>query len=164
MRFPSTALPLVACLALAIGLAACGRGQPVSAICPQSGIIHGLDRLHAEAPGGGTVNATLENIDGVCTHGGGVLAVDMSIDVVIEAPAGTTIPYFVVITDPAGEILDKVPFAATVPADAAPGQLRLRERLYQEITNVSASDARAYTVLFGFDLPPDVALEQRRAL
>lgn len=147
---------------LLMGLQACGGGsRSVAAVCPDSAIIHGLDRLYAEDATGSEVSVTLENIDGVCTHSGTRLSLDMSIDLVVDAPPGTTVPYFVVISDPAGQVLDKAFFTATLPADAPAGPVRLRERLIQEVDGVPAGTSAGYAVLFGLDLPPEIGLEQR---
>ncbi len=148
-------LPLLASVALAMGLAACGGGRTqVAAVCPDSGIIHGLDRMYAEDAAGNEVSVALENIDGVCSHSGNRLSLDMSIDLVVDAGPGTSIPYFVVVSDPTGQVLDKVGFVATVPADATTRPLRLRERLVQEVSEVPIGSSAAFTVLFGLDLPP----------
>jgi hypothetical protein len=147
---------------LLVGLQACGGGsRSVAAVCPDSAIIHGLDRLYAEDAAGREVSVTLENIDGVCTHSGTRLSLDMSIDLVVDAPPGTTIPYFVVIADPAGEVLDKAFFTATLPAGSPAGPVRLRERLVQEVNGVPSGTSARYGILFGLDLPPEIALEQR---
>lgn len=151
-------------LATALLLAACGGGGAnVTAVCPESGIIHGLDRA-VLGDGADASRVTLENIDGLCTYDGGRLSLEMSVDLVTDAPPGTVIPYFVVITDPAGEVLDKSNFTATVPADATDRPVRLREQLQQEISNVAAGTSTGYSILYGLDLPPAIAIEQRRSL
>ena len=151
------------CLALAV-IAGCSRGEQVAAVCPDSAIIHGLDRLYGEDAAGREVTVTLENIDGLCTHSGDQLSLDMSLDLVVEAAPGTSIPYFVVIADPAGEVLDKAYFVATVPNEASTSPVRLREQLFQEVKGVAAGTSARYSVLFGLDLPPEIAIEQRRTL
>jgi hypothetical protein len=155
-------LPL-SCLALVL-VAGCSRNERVAAVCPDSAIIHGLDRLYGADAAGREVTVTLENIDGLCTHSGTQLSLDMSVDLVVEAPPGTNIPYFVVIEDPAGEVLDKTYFVATVPNEAVASPIRLREQLVQEVNGVAAGTSAGYSVLFGLDLPPEIAIEQRRAL
>jgi hypothetical protein len=159
-----SALRLALAVAATAGLAACGGSREVVAVCPDSGIIHGLDRLHGENAAGNAVSVTMENIDGVCTYAGNRLSLEMSVDLVVDAPPGTSIPYFVVIADPAGELLDKASFVATVPADAPDGAIRLRENLVQEIDGVTSGTSAGYSVLFGLDLPTDIAIEQRRTL
>jgi len=155
-------LTLLSCLAFAV-TAGCSRDQQ-AAVCPESGIIHGLDRLYGEDAAGREITVSLENIDGVCTYSGTQLALEMTIDLVVEAAPGTTIPYFVVTADPAGEVLDKTLFVATVPSEPASGPLRLRERLVQEVNEVASGTSAGYSILFGLDLPPEIALEQRRTL
>ncbi len=143
------------------GLPACSGDRPVAAVCPDSAIIHGLDRLYGEGADGEEISVTLENIDGLCSYDGGQLSLSMSIDLVVDAPPGTTIPYFIVVSDPSGEVLDKVTFVATVPADAQNRPLRLREQLVQEVNGVASGTSDGYGILFGLDLPPDIAVEQR---
>ncbi len=155
-------LPVVTCLALVV--VGCGRGEPEVAVCPDSAIIHGLDRMYGEDAAGREIAVTLENLDGLCTYGGNRLSLDMSVDLVVEAAPGTDIPYFVVIADPAGEVLDKTFFVATVPGEATQMPVRIRERLVQEVEGVAAGTSARYSVLFGLDLPPEIAVEQRRAL
>ncbi len=157
-RLPAAAAALLLAL---VAVQACSGNRSVAAVCPSSAIIHGLDRLYGEAPTGDEISVSLENIDGVCTHSGTTLSLDMSIDIVVDAPPGTTIPYFVAVSDPAGEVLDKVGFTAVVPADAGGGPIRLREQLYQEVGGVASGTSARYGILFGLDLPPAIALEQR---
>ena len=159
-----SALRLAFAIAATAGLAACGGSREVAAVCPDSAIIHGLDRLYGEDAAGNPLSVTMENIDGVCTHAGSRLSLEMSVDLVVEAPPGTSIPYFVVIADPAGALLDKAGFVATVPADVPDGAIRLRETLVQDIDGVAAGTSAGYSVLFGLDLPTDIAIEQRRTL
>ncbi len=154
------AMPPVIVLLL-LALQACGGNRAVVAVCPDSAIIHGLDRMYGEDQAGRAVSVSLENIDGSCSHSGTRLSLDMSIDVVVEAPPGTAIPYFVVISDPAGTLLDKVTFVDTVPAHVPAGPLRLRERLVQEVNGVASGTSARYGILFGLDLPTDIAIEQR---
>jgi len=150
-------------LAAALLLAACSGRSNVAAVCPESGIIHGLDRA-VLGDGAAASRVNLENIDGLCTYADGRLSLEMTVDIVTDAPPGTAIPYFLVITDPAGEVLDKVGFTATVPADATSRPVRLREQLQQEISDVAAGTSAAHSLLFGLDLPPAVAVQQRRSL
>jgi hypothetical protein len=154
------ALPTVI-VVLLFALQACSRERAVVAVCPDSAIIHGLDRMYGEDQAGRAVSVLLENIDGTCSLSGTRLSLDMSIDLVVEAPPGTAIPYFVAISDPAGTLLDKVAFVATVPADVPAGPLRLRERLVQEVDGVASGTSARYGILFGLDLPTDIAIEQR---
>jgi len=150
---------LLVCLAVAAG---CSRSEQSAAVCPDSGIIHGLDRMYGEDANGREITVALENIDGVCTHSGNQLSLEMTIDLVVEAAPGTTIPYFVVTADPAGAVLDKTFFVATVPSEPTTGPLRIRERLVQEVNEVASGTSAGYAILFGLDPPPEIAIEQRR--
>ena len=51
-----------------------------------------------------------------------------------------------------------------MPAGAGDGTVRLREQLKQRVQDVAAGTSASYSILIGFDLPPETALEQRRAL
>jgi hypothetical protein len=154
---------LLSCIAFA-AIAGCGSNKETAAVCPDSGIIHGLDRMYGEDSAGREITVTLENIDGVCTYSGTQLDLEMTIDLVVEAAPGTTIPYFVVTADPAGEVLDKTLFVATVPVEQAAGPMRIRERLVQQVNDVADGTSARYSILFGLDLPPEIAVEQRRTL
>jgi len=156
-------LTLLTCFALA-ATAGCARSDRVAAVCPDSAIIHGLDRMYGEDAAGREITVTLENIDGVCTYSGNQLSLEMTVDLVVEAAPGTVIPYFVVTADPSGEVLDKTFFVATVPSEPGLAPLRIRERLVQEVNGVAAGTSAGYSVLFGLDLPPEIAIEQRRTL
>lgn len=155
---------LYAGLLVALAATACSSNRSTAAVCPDSAIIHGLDRMFGQTASGDDIMVTLENIDGLCTYGDNELSMEMSVDVVVNAPPGTSVPYFVVIASPAGDILDKASFTATVPPDSAVGPVRLREQFTQQINGVASGTSSAYTIYFGLDLPPDVAIEQRRTL
>lgn len=158
-------LPILAIgLLTALSATACTSNSPTAAVCPDSAIIHGLDRMFGETGSGDEISVTLENIDGLCTYGGTELSMEMSVDLVVNAPPGTEVPYFVVIASPAGDILDKSSFTAIVPPDAATRPVRLREAFTQEINGVVNGTSSAYAIYFGLDLPPDIAIEQRRIL
>jgi hypothetical protein len=163
---PSRALrpALAISLLVALSATACSGNRSAAAVCPDSAIIHGLDRMFGETANGDEVSVTLENIDGLCTYGGTELSMEMSVDLVVNAPPGTQVPYFVVIADPDGAILDKSTFTAVVPLDAPARPVRLREAFTQQISGVADGTSSAYAIYFGLDLPPDIAIEQRRIL
>ena len=155
---------LGAALLVALSATACTSNNSTAAVCPDSAIIHGLDRMFGETARGDEISVTLENIDGLCTYGGTELSMEMSVDLVVNAPPGTEIPYFVVIASPGGDILDKSSFTAIVPPDAPTRPVRLREAFIQKINGVVTGTSSAYAIYFGLDLPPDIAIEQRRIL
>ena len=119
MMFHSARPVLTASLLVAFSATACSSNNTTAAVCPDSAIIHGLDRMFGETASGDEISVTLENIDGLCTYGGTELSMEMSVDLVVNAPPGTQVPYFVVIAGPAGDILDKSSFTAIVPPDSA---------------------------------------------
>lgn len=154
---------LAASLLIALTASACSSNRTAAAVCPDSAIIYGLDRMIGQTVNGEPTTVTLKNIDGLCTYGGEELSMDMSVDLVVNAPPGTSIPYFVVIASPTGDILDKVSFSASVPPDS-PTPVRLREQFTQQVKGVASGTSSAYSIYFGLDLPAAVAIEQRRSL
>ena len=157
--------PLLAALLLPVLLAAgCAGKTEEAVVCPHSAIIYGLDRMAAKDPAGHEIAASIENIDGLCQLQGETLDLDISFDIVVTGPEGTPLNYFVVLSDPAGAVIDKSTFATVVPAGSGGGTIRLREQLTQEVHDVAAGTSADYSILIGFDLPPETALEQRRAL
>jgi hypothetical protein len=160
------ALPLPTALLLPIllfGVGCAGKTEE-AAVCPDSAIIYGLDRFNGTDANGQKIVANIENIDGLCQLQGETLDLDISFDIVVDGPEGTPITYFVVLADPAGNVIEKASFATAVPAGAGDGSVRLREQLEQRVQNVVAGTSADYSILIGFDLPPETALEQRRAL
>lgn len=155
---------LAASLLVMLSATACSSNRSAAAVCPESAIIHGLDRMFGETASGDEISVTLENIDGLCTYGGTELSMEMSVDLVVNAPPGTVVPYFVVIAGPTGDILDKSSFTATVPPESPTRPVRLRETFSQQVTGVDSGTSSAYAIYFGLDLPPDIAIEQRRLL
>ncbi len=158
------ALPLAAVLLPALLLGGCVGKTEEAAVCPDSAIIHGLDRFNGTDDKGQEIVATIENIDGLCQLQGETLDLDISFDIVVNGPEGTPITYFVVLADPSGNVIEKASFATAVPAGAGDGTVRLREQLKQRVQDVAAGTSASYSILIGFDLPPETALEQRRSL
>lgn len=158
------ALPRLAALLFpALLLGGCVGKTEEAAVCPDSAIIYGLDRFTGTADGQ-EIEANIENIDGLCQLQGETLDLDISFDIVVDGPEGTPITYFVVLADPTGNVIEKASFSTAVPAGSGDGTIRLREQLKQRVQNVAAGTSANYSILIGFDLPPEMALEQRRAL
>lgn len=169
---PRAGTPSLALLLLA-GLAACGGGgpEPVADLCPRVAIINGLDSLERRAPdGSGAVvyRAALENIDGRCLAQGDDLQVDIALDLVVQPRPGLAnreleIPYFVAVSAPNGDVLDRQDYVArvTLPPGARSGGVT--ETFSQRFVG-RAQGAAGHQVLFGFALPADEALRQRRGL
>ncbi|MEZ5906808.1 MAG: hypothetical protein R3C69_17505 [Geminicoccaceae bacterium] len=160
------ALPTPAALLLPVLLlgAGCAGKTEEAAVCPDSAIIYGLDRFNGTDANGQEITATIENIDGLCQLQGETLNLDISFDILVDGPEGTPISYFVVLADPAGNVIEKASFATAVPAGTGDGTVRLREQLKQRVQDVAAGTSANYSILIGFDLPPETALEQRRDL
>lgn len=155
--------PLAALLFPALLLGGCVGKTEEATVCPDSAIIYGLDRLTGTVDGQ-AIEANIENIDGLCQLQDETLDLDISFDIVVDGPEGTPITYFVVLADPSGNVIEKASFATAVPAGSGDGAVRLREQLKQRVQNVAAGTSANYSILIGFDLPPETALEQRRAL
>lgn len=162
---------VIPAILLAGALASCtGAEEPPAPLCPRVAIINGLDSLERKAAdGSGSVayHAALENIDGRCVAEGSDLRVDITIDIVVQPGAGLAggrqieLPYFVAVSAPSGDVLERRDFVAQV--DLAPGARTagVTESFSQRFVG-RADGAVGYQVLFGFVLPADEALRQRR--
>lgn len=152
-------------------VAACSSDDPGQAVdlCPQVAIINGLESLeHKDETGAVGYRAALENIDGACRVEGNDLQVDITVDVLVEPAKELTgslveIPYFVTVSAPNGDVLDRQDYVAKI--NLAPGARRggVTETFTQRFVG-RAAGAPDYQVLFGFVLPADEALRQRRTL
>ncbi|MEK0083339.1 hypothetical protein [Benzoatithermus flavus] len=165
--------PLVLLLA-AGALAGCtstrSAAAPAASLCPRVAIINGLGSLEqpaADGSGEPAYRAALENIDGSCRPDGNDLAVDIAVDVTVQpGPAlrnggRIEVPYFVAVSAPNGDVLDRQDYVAKI--DLAPGARRggVTETFSQRFVG-QKQGAAGYQVLFGFTLPQDEALRQRR--
>lgn len=151
-------------------LVACsGDAPPPPPLCPQVGIINGLEHLEQPAANGSgqsAYRASLENLDGACRSEGSDLAVEIAVDLVVQpgpaVPSGIIeLPYFVVVSAPDGRLLDRQDFVArvTIPRGARRGGVS--ETFSQRFVGRGAG-ASDYQVLFGFSMPESEALEQYR--
>lgn len=163
-------LRFIASALLAGALAACsGDDGPPPPICPEVGIVNGLEDLEREAVDGSgqlAYRAALENVSGGCHAEGGDLVVEIAIDLVVQpgpaVPAGIIeLPYFVAISAPDGNMIDRQDFVArvTIPDGARRGGVT--ETFSQRFLGREVG-ATEYQVLFGFDLPDTEALQQYR--
>lgn len=165
IRLLFTALP-------ALILAGCGGGgnDPApTALCPRVAIIGGLESFErpAAAPDAAVAyRAALENIDGACRVEGDDLVVDITLDVVVQpGPAlqerTLQLPYFVAVSAPGGDVLERRDFVAEVFLEPGAWRGGVTETFSQRFAGREAG-AAGYQVLFGFALPADEALRQRR--
>lgn len=160
---------LVPVLAAALLGACAGSPEPAAPLCPQVGIINGLERLERTAPdGAGAVayRAALENIDGVCRPAGNDLEVDITLDVVVHpGPAfegqAVELPYFVAVSAPGGDVLERRDFVARVEVPRGARVAGVTESFSQRFVG-AAEGAPDHQVLFGFVLPAEQALRQRQ--
>jgi hypothetical protein len=169
MRWSPRAHLLVLAL-LASAVAGCSSDSPPPpALCPDVGIINGLEDLEQppNAPTGDLAyRAAMENLDGGCRAEGGDLVVEIALDLIVLSgpamPGGIVeLPYFVAISAPGGQLLDRQDFVArvTVPSGARRGGVT--ETFSQRFVG-RAAGASDYQVLFGFALPESEALRQYR--
>jgi hypothetical protein len=167
-----------AALLLALGAAGCSGtetpppGQPV---CPQPGILAGLD-TNSVFRGGTSTGAGedlafvvgMQNIGGGCTYDGDALTVDLSIDLVVEpGPAFTgpsvAVPWFVAVAAPDGSIIDKQVFTANVTLPAGQTSGGSRESVRQRFAGVTPEVGPGYRIYLGLEVERSEAL-RRRAL
>ena len=166
--------PRASLLALALlaggGLAACsGDSAPPPAICPDVGIINGLEDLQQppEAPANAVAyRASMQNLDGGCRVEGDDLVVEIALDLIVlpgpAMPGGLVeLPYFVAISGPGGELLDRQDFVARVTVSSGAPRGGVTDTFSQRFLGRSAG-AADYQVLFGFALPESEALRQYR--
>jgi hypothetical protein len=165
---------LLPAMALLLGgaLAGCASGGDTAAptaLCPRVAIISGLDSLEQAGSGSGEVayRAALENITGRCRPDGNDLAVDIAVDVTVQPGPGLAgggqvdLPYFVAVSAPNGDVLDRQDYVARI--DLAPGARSggVTETFSQRFVG-QKQGASGYQVLFGFALPENEALRQKR--
>jgi hypothetical protein len=157
--------------ATALAAAGCtggSDGPPPPPLCPDVAIINGLERFERQATDGSgelAYRAAMENIDGGCRPEGDDLLVDIRIDLVAQpgpAAPGSTIdlPYFVAVSRPGGELVDRQDFVARVPLTPGARSAGVTETFTQRFVGL-AEGAADHQVLFGFALPEDEALRQR---
>lgn len=146
-----------------------GDGPPPPALCPEVGIIDGLqsfERPAADGSGELGYHAAMENVDGACRPEQGDLVVEMAIDLVVRpgtAVGGTTLelPYFVAISRPDGEVIDRQDFVGRVSVPRGARRAGTTETFSQRFVGL-AQGVAGYQVMFGFALPEDEALRQRQ--
>jgi hypothetical protein len=160
---------LGACVVAGLLAGCSGDDAPPPALCPEVGIINGLENLEqraADDSGQLAYRAAMENLEGACRTEGGDLAVEIALDLIVQAgpaePAGIIeLPYFVAISAPDGRLLDRQDFVArvTIPSGAPRGGVT--ETFSQRFVGREGG-AIGYQVLFGFALPEAEALSQYR--
>ncbi len=167
---PPLYLRLAAAGLVAAALAACsGDDPPPPPICPEVGIINGLEDFDREAADGSgqlAYRAAMENVDGACRAEGRDLVVEIAIDLIVRpgpaAPAGVVeLPYFVAISAPDGSMIDRQDFVASVSVPRGTRRGGVTETFSQRFFGREAG-ATQYQVLFGFELPEAEALRQYR--
>jgi hypothetical protein len=172
-RAPASArLALAAALAVAAGAGCSGGGdqEPPAPLCPEVAIINGLESFERQGTDGSgelAYRVAMENIDGACRAEGEDLVVDIRIDLVAQpGPAlasGTLeLPYFVSVSRPDGEVIDRQDFVGRVAVPPGARSAGVTETFTQRFVGLAAG-AADYQVLFGFALPEDEALRQRGA-
>ena len=152
-------------------LAACGGGSspPPAPLCPDVGIINGLEDLQDPPAAGDAAiayRAALENLDGGCRVDGDDLVVEIALDVIVQpgpvfASGLIELPYFVAVSAPDGSIIDRQDFVARVSVPSGARRGGVTETFGQRFVG-RAAGASDYQVMFGFSLPDSEALRQYR--
>jgi hypothetical protein len=158
--------------ALAAAAAGCTRGEEDAAAiaCPRPAIINGLESFERQNPagaGGLAYRAAMENIEAGCRAEGGDLVVDSKVDLLVEPAAGLAanaveLPYFVAVSAPDGQVLDRQDYAARVVLPPGAHQAGTRESFSHRFVGMAAAGAPGYQILYGFALPREEALQRRR--
>ena len=170
MRIAAVLAGLAAPAALLAGCSAGGGAPPL--LCPRPAIVDGLASVERYRPGapegdpaGLAYRAALQNIGGTCTEDGQDLAVDVSVELVVEpgpAFAGPVaeVPYFVAVVGPGDAVVDRRDYVArvTVPEGARRGGVS--EGFSQRFAGVGRQGGAGYRVLFGFAVPREEGLRR----
>lgn len=171
MRIAAVLAGLAASAALLAGCSTGGGGAP-PLLCPRPAIVDGLASVERYRPGvaegdesGLAYRAALQNIGGTCTEDGQDLAVDVSVELVVEsgpAVAGPVaeVPYFVAVIGPGDAVVDRRDYVArvTVPEGARRGGVS--EGFSQRFAGVGRQGGAGYRVLFGFAVPREEGLRR----
>lgn len=169
-------VPLVPLAALLSGCAS--GGEPAAVVCPQPAIIDGLASVERYRAGGAATGAArdpadlayaaaLQNITGGCrAERNGDLLVNVAVEVVVDAGSALAdpaldIPYFVAVSGPNGELLDRRDFVARVVVQPGSRRAGTVESFTQRFAGVGRQGGGGYRVLFGLELPREEALRRR---
>lgn len=161
---------VAALAALAATAAGCTRSEDAAIACPRPAIINGLESFERqEAAGTGRLayRAAMENIDAGCRRDGDDLIVDSKVDLLVEPAAGLTrdaveLPYFVAVSAPTGEVLDRQDHAVRVVLTPGAHQTGTRESFSHRFVGMAGIGAPGYQILYGFALPREEALQRRQ--
>jgi hypothetical protein len=164
-----------------LSLAACSHEKP-KFICPQTAIIHDLERVNdygrEEHPGPDDLvaGATLKSLSGDCTYepGDKDKANDpdrgMSVDFTLKASAlrgphmgsgEVVFPYFIAIVDPDQKVIGKELQTLSFKFSSDLLQAENEEELHVFLPLQSEKDAQDYRVLVGFQLTERQLHEKR---
>jgi hypothetical protein len=172
MRIAAVLAGLAAAAALLAGCSSTGGGGAPPLLCPRPAIVDGLASIERYRPGADAgdpaalaYRAALQNIGGTCTEDGQDLAVDVSVELVVEpGPAFVgpvaEVPYFVAVVGPGDAVVDRRDYVArvTVPEGARRGGVS--EGFSQRFVGVGRQGGAGYRVLFGFALPREEGLRR----
>jgi hypothetical protein len=158
--------------ALLAGCTGGGGDEAPRLLCPRPAIVDGLASLERYRPGAPegdpsalAYRAALQNIAGTCTPEGQDLAVQVSVELVVEpgpafAGPAAEVPYFVAVVGPGDAVVDRRDYVArvTVPPGARRGGTT--ESFGQRFVGVGRQGGAGYRVLFGFAVPREEGLRR----
>lgn len=145
----------------------------LSPICPQVAIVRGLDSLtdygqDSPSPGQLVAAATLTGIEGTCEYKTNGIDVLFDLDmIVLKGPRlgglHFSVPYFVAIMDPTGQIVDKDQMTADISFSSNEKKSDHAESLHVFIPLAADHQTNGpdYQVLLGFQLNQE-QLEQKK--
>lgn len=150
--------------ALLLALAGCSSAQPAPpGGCPKVAVLGELAELVRFRPGAGRDLTDVEIEAKFSTLAFGCLydkqSVSVEIDIEVEAtrgpalgPGKATFQYFAAVTNPAGEIVAKEPFDATVEFKGNTTRLVVADELTQRIPLVDRNSGPNWSILLGLQL------------
>lgn len=148
-------------------LAACSGEKKPPPPCPVPAIVDGLGSanfavvgLTTEEPQQIAWRATIIGFDGGCAYRSGGVLLRYTVDLSgVPGPAfdgrPLTFPYFVAVVDPAGTVVSKAVFQASLPQPSGREAVGARDTIEQEIQGATLADGKSWRIYLGIDLPSE---------
>ena len=147
----------------AMAVAACSSSSTQNAACPRVAVLGDLSELVRFRPGAGRdltdveLQAKFDNFAFGCRYDKDAVVVE--IDVQIEATRGPALPanrtsfeYFAAITNPAGDIVAKEPFAADLEFKGNTTKVMVADELAPRIPLIDRTSGANWSILLGLQL------------